>query len=138
MKKIFFALLAILFFQPALAGGRNTCTDGTISAPVMVYDKNLDGLPNFNDTVTFDVSTSCTDYPFITLRCYQNGVVVAAESNNMVHGFSLGWDFTLGPSPAWPSGAADCIASLENWDTYYKRGSRGIKVITTMSFHVYP
>src|ERR1051326_732471 len=109
-------------------GGGNACTTGTITLR-MVTDKNGDGLPNYGDIVTFDVSTPCTNYPFITLRCYQNGNLVGQQSDAMFPG-SLGENFTLGGSLAWQSGAADCIASLENWDRYYKLGAKSIAVIT--------
>jgi hypothetical protein len=83
--------------------------------------------------VTFVVQTTATPYPWVTLRCYQNGTLVSQESNG-IFATSLGWDFTLGPSPLWTSGAADCTATLENWDSYYKNGS--ITVLASMSFKV--
>jgi len=30
--------------------------------------------------------------------------------------------FTLGPTPSWSDGAAACVATLENWDSYSNRG----------------
>jgi hypothetical protein len=105
---------------------------GTISL-VMVSDANSDGSPNFGDKVTFNVSTPSTIYPWVTLKCYVNGALVMQTSNG-IFATSLGQNFNLGPTPSWPSGPADCTATLQNWDNYSKRGS--ITDITSMSFRV--
>jgi hypothetical protein len=86
--------------------------------------------PSFGDTVTFEVFTTATAYPWVTLRCYQNGALVSQESNAVGRGL-----FTLGPSGLWTGGAADCTATLENWDNYSsKKGS--ITVLGSTSFPV--
>jgi hypothetical protein len=118
------------FAAPHKPGGGGT---GTISL-VMVTDKNGDGLPNYNDVVTFAVSTPSTTQPYVTLKCSQNGTLVSQQSNG-IFPISLGQNFTLA-STAWQSGAGDCTATLQNWDTYYKRGVKGIIDITSMTFHV--
>jgi hypothetical protein len=110
-------------------GGGGTTGGGTISL-VMVTDNNGDGLPSFTDVVTFNVSTTATVYPYVTLKCYQNGTLVLKTSNG-IFPTSLGQNFQLGPSPAWQSGAADCTANLENWDSYPKT----ITTLASMSFH---
>lgn len=97
----------------------------------MVVDINNDGVPSFRDTVTFDVQTTATAYPYVTLRCYQNGTLVSQDSNAMF-AHSLDQNFTLGPTLAWTSGAADCTATLENRDA--KNGS--ITVLASTSFPV--
>jgi hypothetical protein len=117
------------FAAPHKGGG----TTGTISL-VMVQDKNADGLPNYNDVVTFAVSTPSTTQPWVTVKCNQNGTLVY-QASNAIFSNSLNQNFTLASS-AWSSGAADCTATLQNWDTYYKRGARGIIDITSMTFHV--
>ena len=43
----------------------------------LVYDANGNGLPNVGDVVTFNISTTATDQPFVNLLCYQSGVLVA-------------------------------------------------------------
>jgi len=100
-------------------GGGSTGSGGGTINLVMVNDRNGDGVPSFYDIVTFNVSTSATVYPYVTLKCYQNGTLVLKTSNG-IFPTSLGWDFQLGPSPAWQSGAADCTATLEDWDNYPK------------------
>jgi len=71
---------------------------------VMVSDINGDGLPNWSDSVTFDVSTTET-WNQVNVTCYQNDVGV--------FGAVLPWTpvVTLS-STTWESGAADCTAEL--------------------------
>jgi hypothetical protein len=107
--------------------GGGTGGTGTISL-VMVTDYNIDGLPNFGDTVTFAVQTTATPSPWVNLKCSQNGTVVSQESNGIFPA-SLDQNFTLGGSPAWQSGAADCTATLFVW---------GGSNLASMSFHVNP
>ena len=102
---------------------------GTISQPVMLVDTGTAGT-SFGDTITFSVSTSATSYPWVTVKCVKGGVEVYKTSNGIFQ-TSLDQDFTLGPTPAWQSGGADCTATLENWDNYTK-GS--ITVLATTSF----
>ncbi len=62
-------------------GGGTTGGSGSLSLVTPPYiDNNGDGLPNWNDTVTFNVSTTATDTPTVTLTCYQNGVGVYGAS----------------------------------------------------------
>lgn len=111
-------------------GGTTGGGGGTINW-VMVDDKNGDQVPSFTDTITFAVQTSSTTKPWVTVKCSQNGTLVYKESNG-IFSTSLDQNFTLGPSTSWPSGAADCTATLENWDSYSKNGS--ITVLTSTTF----
>jgi hypothetical protein len=115
-------------------GGGGSSSGGSLTW-VMVTDINQDRLPNFRDTVTFAVQTTATAYPWVTLRCKQNGTSVYSASEG-IFATSLGQNFTLGPTPLWTSGGADCTATLENWDSYSKNGS--ITVLASMSFPVNP
>jgi len=45
-------------------------------ALVMSTDLNANGLPNWGDSVTFNVSTTTTTEPHVDLTCSENGVVV--------------------------------------------------------------
>jgi len=108
-------------------GGATTTGGGTID---LVLLNSTDGLPHVRQDVTFNVSTTATVAPFVTLRCYQNGTLVLKSSNGMFV-TSLDQIFTLA-SNSWLSGAADCDATLENWD------SGGVVALASMSFHVYP
>jgi hypothetical protein len=83
--------------------GRKDPTTSSLTL-VMVSDINGDGLPNWGDSVTFDVSTT-EAWNQVNVTCYQNGVGV--------FGAVLPWTpvVTLS-STAWRSGAADCTAEL--------------------------
>ena len=108
-------------------GGTTTTGGGTIE---LVLLNSTDGLAHVRQDVTFNVSTTATLAPYVTLRCYQNGTLVLKSSNGMFV-TSLDQIFTLA-SNSWLSGAADCDATLENWD------SGGVVALASMSFHVYP
>ena len=85
---------------------------------------------HFGARVTFNVSTTATDYPYVHLKCWQGGSLVA-EGRQGFFPTALGneW-FTLGPTPAWQSGAADCTATLEKYT------KKGWGVLATTSFPV--
>ena len=108
-------------------------TSGSSLSWAMVTDKNRDGAPSFGDTVTFNVQTSATAYPWVTVTCKQNGTQVYQASRG-IFATSLSEDFTLGPTGLWTSGAADCTATLENWDSYSKNGT--ITPLASISFAV--
>ena len=111
-------------------GGGSTGGGGGTVSWVMVADKNGDGVPSLTDTITFAVQTTSTAYPWVTLKCYQNGTLVSQDSNG-IFSTSLDQNFTLSSS-LWTSGGASCTATLENWDSYSKNGS--ISVLASTSF----
>jgi hypothetical protein len=95
----------------------------------MYTDTNGDGVPNWGDHVTFDVSTTATDKPWVLVNCYQSG----SWNYTQTHGF-----FALYPSPnftlasaAWTGGAADCTATL-----YMVTANGNEKDLASVSFHV--
>jgi hypothetical protein len=114
-------------------GGKPGGTTGGGSLTLVMWDPT-DTVVNFGDKVTFAVSTSSTAYPWVTMKCSQGGTLVYKQSNG-IFATSLGTVFTLGPTPLWLSGEADCTASLENWDSYAKRGS--ITTLASIPVHVY-
>lgn len=99
---------------------------GTISAPVMVTDLNSNGLPNWNDTITFNISTTATTEPWVHLKCTQNGTSVYQAYDGYFDRSLTSRNFALS-SNGWTSGAADCTAWLEN--------GQGAQLAST-SFHV--
>jgi len=108
----------------AKAGGSGS----TIS--LVVLDSS-DSLPHYGGQVTFDVSTTATDQPWVNLSCYQNGVWVSGQWQGFFPGYTWGQEFTLGPTPSWQGGDADCTARL------VKFGSNGKETtLATTSFHV--
>ena len=112
-------------------GGTTGSGSGTIT---LVLLNSTDGLPHIGQKITFNVSTTATTQPWVEVKCSQNGTLVYDASNAMFPG-SLNEIFTLGMTPAWPSGDADCTAYLQNWANYAKHGT--ITNITSMTFHVY-
>ena len=111
---------------PSGGGGGGTVTHK------MVVDLNRDGVPSFGDTVTFVVQTTATAYPYVTLKCKQNGTLVSQESNG-IFPTSISQDFTLGPTSLWRGGGADCTATLENWDSYGKHGTTTVLASTSFT-----
>jgi hypothetical protein len=112
--------LAILTVVAALVGsiapsamgqgkgkGKNAPT-APVLAVVLTNDVNGDGLPNWGDSVTFNVTTT-QNWNQVTLTCSQNGVGV----------YGAVWPFTPDvtlSSTAWQGGAADCTAVLISYD----------------------
>jgi hypothetical protein len=127
------ALVVSLALAPAAFAGKGKPSAGgssAISAPVMIADVNGDGLPNWGDTVTFNVSTTATTTPFVNLVCYQNGVQVASGWKGFWDGsIDPNWNFGLS-SPMWKSGAADCVAWLD------KQTKQGWQQLASVKFQV--
>ena len=69
----------------------------------MVNDVNENDLPNFGDSVKFNVAT--TETYFVTLNCYQGASWVYAAG-----GYPAGSELILAAN-SWPGGAADCTAT---------------------------
>jgi hypothetical protein len=86
--------------------------------------------PSYGDQITFEVSTTETDRPFVNLRCYQGDAFVA----DGWHGFFASYVpepvFTL-RSDYWTGGAADCTARLVKWDRLGRE-----RTLATLDFHV--
>ena len=134
------ALVAMLAVPTALAGrggggkpgggGTTTGGTGTISLDTL---SSTDGLAHYGQKVTFNVWASSTTKPWVDLTCSQNGTPVYHQANG-IFSTSLNQIFTLGPTPMWTGGDAECVAALQNWDNYSKGK---IVTITTMAFHAY-
>ncbi|HET6847627.1 MAG TPA: hypothetical protein VFH74_02140 [Gaiellales bacterium] len=131
-----FAMLVVAFSGSAFAaksGGKSAggSTGGSaISLAPLVVDANGNGLPDFGDVVTFNISTTSTTQPYVNLQCTQDGAVVLNSWNGyFADALNTSWDFGLG-SGAWQSGAGDCTATL---GMYTKRGW---SKLAATSFHV--
>jgi hypothetical protein len=97
-------------------GGANADAGASTVSVVMYLDNNGNGVPNWNDKITFDVSTTETTQPHVQLVCFQNGDVV------------YGADWPVTPvltlsSRAWQGGAAECTATA-----YYFSGSKNVTI----------
>ena len=128
----FAAVGAIAVWQSLAAphsGGGGKTSGGTLSLR-MVLDQNSDGMPNWNDEITFDVSTTATDKPWVKLNCYQNGNWVSTATAGFFPAYAWAPNFTLA-SGSWTSGAGDCTATL-----YMVTSNGRSKDLGTLSFHV--
>jgi hypothetical protein len=129
--------LALVASAVALAGPGGNKSSSSISLVLMnasVATTAAGDGTSYGDSVTFAVSTEATKRPFVHLTCSQNGSVVLESWQAWFYGGAGVQSFTLGSSPAWQSGAAECTASLENWDSYSKNGRTTL--LASTSFHV--
>jgi hypothetical protein len=104
---------------------------GTGSSISLVVLDSPDGLPHFGGQVTFKVSTTASQ-PWVNLSCYQNGAWVSGQWQGFFPGYAWGQNFTLGPTPSWSGGAADCTARLVKFASNGKETT-----LATTGFHVY-
>ena len=108
------AIAAPLAFAAKGGGGGKYDSSSSISIhSPLVYDANGDGLPNWGDTIRFDVSTTVTTEPFVELICSQNGVVVYGANTGYFDSYAWPWtqNMKLG-SQMWTGGDADCVATM--------------------------
>jgi hypothetical protein len=135
------ALVLALLAPAALAakGGNNghggtSDSSSSISLAVpLPYDANRNGLPNWGDTVRFNVSTTATTQPHVSVQCSQNGAVVYTAQTGYYDGYPWPWTQNMSLwSAAWTGGAADCTATL-----YYFSGRKTVTP-AALSFHVDP
>lgn len=114
-------------------GGGGKATAGGSLALVMVADANGDGVPNYMDSVTFDIVQSTTDLPMVGLRCYQGSSFVHDGYVALYDASWLAKHFTLGSGYWDPAQDSACMARL----FYYDRRGRE-KVLATLDFAVAP
>ena len=117
-------------------GGKPVLTTGDSTIDLVLLDSQ--DAAHFGEHVTFDITTTATVYPYVTLRCSQNGVVVSGETIAMWLGGVYTQTFTLGPSIAWTGGAAECTATLEDRDDYYASRNGRIIELASKTFSVEP
>ena len=141
MRTIYAALIVALLVValiavPALAakGGRGggggkppKPGSGTGTITMQMVDQ-ADSVTNHGDWVTFTVSTTATDEPWVNLKCWQDGTLVAEGWNGYFERSLTGRNFGL-YSPSWTSGAADCTAYLTTPQH---------AILGSTSFHVEP
>ncbi len=101
------------------------------SSLTLVLLNSTDGVPHWGQQVTFNVSTTATTQPNVSLNCYQNGALVYGAVSGFYAGYPWPWTqvFTLS-SPSWTGGPANCTAAL-----YYFGGRKTI-TLTTLSISV--
>ena len=96
---------------------------------VMHADTNGNDLPDWGDTVTFNVSTTETTEPHVDLTCSQGGTVVYGATTGFYASYPWPWtqNMTLS-SQMWTGGAANCVARL-----YYFSGTSSV-TLASQSF----
>ncbi len=133
MYVLVFALVGAFALWVSLAAphkGGNGGGGNTLSL-VLSDDLNNDGLPNYNDTITYSVSSGATSAPSVKTACYQNGVLVLHADASFYSGNPFAYqDFLKLTSGAWTGGSADCTATM-----YYNSHNKQV-TLATLSFHV--
>jgi hypothetical protein len=129
-------LALVLVVAPTAFGGKGGAggkpSGGGSSGLSLTVLDSTDGLPHYGGQVTFTVSTTATDRPYVSLNCYQNGVWVYSGSAGFFPDYPWPQTFVLATLSTWTSGAGDCTARLY----MTKDGSRST-TLATLSFHVY-
>jgi hypothetical protein len=124
-------LMAGTAFAAKGGGGKPGGGGGTGTISLSLMDGATEA--RFAARVTFTISTTATPYPYVHLMCRKDGALVG-EGRVGFFPTALGneW-FYLGPTPAWPSGEAECTANLEKSTA---RGGWSV-LASTPSFHVH-
>ena len=114
----------------AAPGGKTTTTSSiSLAVPTALTADAPVADTRYGDVVTFDVFTDATARPWVNLKCYQGGTLVAEGWDGFFVG-ALG-DRLFGLySPSWTGGAADCTADL------LMRVNDRWKQLASTSFHV--
>ena len=141
MRKTFIALALVtvvaIVAGPATAGGNGRGGGkpaggggGTIS---LVLLNSTDGSAHWGQQVTFDVSTSATTKPSVTLTCWQGSAEAYRSSAGFYPEYPWQWaqTFTL-QSAVWSGGDADCTATL-----YYVDRRGRTQTLSSIGFHTY-
>ena len=112
-------------------GGGGTSGGSSSLSVVMVADANQNGLPNWGDTIRFNVSTTATTEPHVNLTCSQNGVVVYGAATGYYASYPWPWtqNMSLG-STSWTGGAANCTAVLSAYS------GTSVTTLATLTFSV--
>ena len=129
-----FALaFSVLTADLALAGRPGGSSSSSISLVLLpsADTTSLAVSPRHGDQVTFNVSTTATANPYVNLKCYKNGLLVAEGWEGFFDGALGDKIFTLW-SPMWTGGSAECTAAL----AMYSKGRW--KTLASTSFHVDP
>jgi len=104
--------------KPGGGGGHNKPGGGSTGsgtlAFVMVTDANSNGLPNWGDSLTFNVTTTAAS-PFVRMTCSQGGAIVYTFSAGYFADYYWSKNFILS-SASWSAGAASCSATLYTTD----------------------
>jgi len=116
-----------LAVTPALGGRGNS----SISLVMLSGSTGATGSgPQIGNQVTFEITTTATDQPWVNVNCYQDGAWAYGQWHGFFPGYQFGQTFSLGPTTLWQAGAAECTATLAMW-----QNGRD-KALASTSFHV--
>jgi hypothetical protein len=112
-----FVALVLAVVPAAQAGKGKPPAGGSDSSLSLIVLSSPDGLAHYGGQVTFAVSTSATDRPYVQLDCNQGGALVYSSSAGFYAGYPWPWNqnFILSSS-YWTGGGAACTATLEYWN----------------------
>lgn len=96
------AALVVLAAVPAFAGPNK--------ASITADGLNPHG--DFGQQVYFTATADRVEYPWVNARCYQDGELVYAQWHGAFDSYRFDPVFTLGPTPSWQSGDAECVAEV--------------------------
>jgi hypothetical protein len=113
-------------------GGGGGGGGGSTSTLSLALLNSTDGQAHWGQQVTFNVSTTATDRPFVALNCYPGGQWLYSATAGFFPSYPWSRNFTLS-NGMWTSGAADCKATL-----YMTKDGTRSTTLATLDFHVYP
>jgi len=128
--------MLLIASAPAAAGGWKSSS--SISLVVMSGSSSLAGASSSSahhgDEVTFAVSSSATDKPYVLLNCYQGTTWVYSGQAGFYPSFPSYPNSLLFrlSSSVWPGGSADCTARMGSLNP---DGTR-FRELASTSFHV--
>ena len=125
-------LAATPAFAAHVPGGGGGKASGGSSSLSLVNETAPNTAPAYGQTVTFNISTTATSEPNVSLACSQNGTQVYAASAGFYSSYPWPWaqNMTLS-SGSWSGGAASCVATLY----YYGGGGKAVD-LASLSFGV--
>ena len=128
------SLVAVSLPALALAGNGGGANKSTSSLSLIVLNSSTaaasaTGAPRWGDLVTFDVSTTVTNRPYVTLNCYQDGAWVMSMTAGFYADYGPGKVFALSGT-SWTGGGADCTADLH----YAAHNGRKV-TLAELTFH---
>lgn len=98
---------------------------------VLSTDVNGNAVANWDDTITYNVSTGATTAPQVRTSCYQNGALVLHADAAFYAGNPFAYmDWLQLTSGMWTGGAADCTATM------YYMSHKSTVTLATLNFHV--
>ncbi len=121
LRLVVVSALAIGLATPAIAAPR---------AKASITADGVNPHAAFGQDVVFEVN-SRSAYPWVNARCHQDGEQVYSQWHGLFDSYRWEPVFTLGPTPSWTGGDADCVAEVG----HFARNGR-FRVEAEMTFAV--